>query len=315
MEREATINRLQGCFLALPTLFTADLSLNLAGMRRHVRFLIEHGLREGNATLLVNGANGEFPMLTLAERQQTAAAVVDEASGRIAVIVGAQTSSTLEAIQIAQHAQDIGAAALQVSPPYYYVPSDDDVYEHVAAIARAAPRVGIVFYTTYWLGYKPTLAMHERLAEIPQVACVKWSSSDLLEYQFVLLRLSSRLGIIDNQLMPVYNQMMGGSGVNVHPALVWPEWGVRIWDLLEERKWEEAQAEVNRILLPYYEILGDAWNMTGGEGNIEKLGLELLGLPGGPSRPPMRPLPPAFRERLLRFCREVGLPLDRAWAG
>jgi dihydrodipicolinate synthase/N-acetylneuraminate lyase len=311
MERKATINRLRGCFLALPTLFTADLSLNLAGMRRHVRFLIEHGLREGNATLLVNGANGEFPMLTLEERKQTAEAVVDEANGRIAVIVGTQTPNTREAIQIAQHAQDIGAAALQISPPYYYSPSDDDVYEHVAAIARAAPRVGIVFYTTYWLGYKPTPALLERLAEIPQVACLKWSSSDPLEYQFVLRHMSGRLGIIDNHMMPVYNQLMGGSGVNLHPALLWPEWGVKMWSLLEARDWDQAQAEAVRVLLPYYDIIGDIWKTHGGEGNIEKMGLELLGMDGGPSRPPMRPLPPVHKERLRQYCLEVGLPLQR----
>jgi 4-hydroxy-tetrahydrodipicolinate synthase len=312
MERKATINRLRGCFLALPTLFTADMALNLAGMRRHVRFLIEHGLREGKATLLVNGANGEFPMLTLEERKQTAEAVVSEANGRIAVIVGAQTCNTQEAIQIAQHAQDIGAAALQVSPPYYYGPSDDDVYEHVVCIARAAPHVGIVFYTTHWLGYEPSLAMLERLAEIPQVACIKWSSSDLLEYQFVLLRMSSKLGIIDNHVMPVYNQMMGGSGVNMHPAMLWPEWGVKIWSLLEARDWEQAQAEVVRVLLPYYEIISDIWKTHAGEGNIEKMGLELLGMDGGPSRPPMRPLPPMHKERLRQYCLEVGLPLERA---
>ena len=251
-------------------------------------------------------------MLTLDERKQTAEAVVDEANGRIAVIVGAQTSSTREAIQIAQHAQDIGAAALQVSPPYYFTPTDDDVYEHVAAIARSAPHVGIVFYTTYWLGYKPALALLERLAEIPQVACLKWSSSDSLDYQFVLLHLSNKLGIIDNQVMPVYNQMMGGSGVNVHPALLWPEWGLRIWSLLEARDWEGAQAEVARVLLPYYDIMGDIWKTHAGEGNVEKMGLELLGMDGGPSRPPMRPLPPMHKERLRQYCLEVGLPLQRA---
>ena len=309
MERTATINRLRGCYLALPTLFNDDLSLNLAGMRRHVRFLIDHGLHEGNGVLLVNGANGEFPMLTLQERKQTAEAVVGEANGRISVIVGAQTSSTREAIQIAQHAQEIGAAAIQVSPPYYFTPTDDDVYEYVMAIAAAAPHMGIVFYTTYWLGYKPALAMLERLAEIPQVACLKWASSDPLDYQFVLLRLSSKLGIIDNQQMPVFNQMMGGIGVNVHPALLWPEWGVRIWSLLEAREWEQAQAEVNRVLLPYYEIFGEIWKTHAGEGNVEKMGLELLGMDGGPSRPPMRPLPPMHKEQLRQYCLKVGLPL------
>jgi len=306
------IHRLQGCFLALPTLFKDDLSLNLSAMQRHVRFLVEHGIREGIASLLVNGANGEFSMLSLDERRQTAEAVVAAAEGRIAVIVGAQTPSTLEAVAIARHAQAIGAAALQVSPPFYYTATDDDVYEHVAAIAHAAPEVGIVFYSTYWLGYRPSLAMLERLATIPQVCCLKWSSPDLLEYQFVLLRLTDRLGVIDNQLMTVYNQIMGGSGVNLHPALLWPEWGVKMWGLLQARQWDEAQAEVNRVLLPYYEILADAAKITGGEGNIEKLGLELLGFAGGPSRPPMRPLPPVFKERLAAFCLEVGLPLNRA---
>jgi dihydrodipicolinate synthase/N-acetylneuraminate lyase len=310
MERETTISRLRGCYLALPTLFKDDLSLNLAGMRRHVRFLVDHGLHEGNGVLLVNGANGEFPMLTLEERKQTAEAVVDVANNRIAVIVGAQTSSTREAIQIAQHAQEIGAAALQVSPPYYFTPTDDDVYEHVAAIAAAAPQIGIVFYTTYWLGYKSTPATLERLAEIPQVACIKWGSPDPFNYQFVLLRLADKLGIIDNQLSPVYNQMMGGSGVNVHPALLWPEWGVKVWELLEARAWDRAQAEVARVLLPYYEIIGDIAQTHSGEGNIEKLGLELLGMDGGPSRPPMRPLPPVYKERLRQFCHRVGLPLQ-----
>jgi 4-hydroxy-tetrahydrodipicolinate synthase len=305
------ISRLRGCYLALPTLFTSDFSLNLAGMRRHVRFLIDGGLREGNATLLVNGANGEFPMLTLEERKQTAGAVVDEAQGRIAVIVGTQTSSTGEAIQLARHAQEIGAAAIQVSPPYYYTPTDDDVYEYVAAIASAVPSVGIVFYTTYWLGYRPTLRILQRLIEIPQVACIKWSSPDLLDYQFVLLHMASRVGIIDNQMMPVYNQMMGGSGANLHPALLWPEWGVKMWSLLEAREWDQAQAEARRVLLPYYEIMDDIWKTHAGEGNIEKMGLELLGMEGGPSRPPMRPLPRSHKERLRRYCLEVGIPLRR----
>ena len=194
--------------------------------------------------LLVNGANGEFPMLTLEERKQTAQAVVDEAGGRIAVIVGAQTSSTREAIQIAQHAQEIGAAALQVSPPYYFTPTDDDVYEHVAAIAAAALKLASFSTRPTGSATESTPATLERLAEIPQVACIKWGSPDPFNYQFVLLRLADKLGIIDNQLSPVYNQMMGGSGVNVHPALLWPEWGVKVWELLEARAWDQAQAEV-----------------------------------------------------------------------
>jgi len=311
MDHKTMIDRLRGCFLAVPTLYHDDLSLNLEGMQQHIHFLIENGLREGTAVFLVNGASGEFPVLTLEERKQTAEAVVEAADGRTAIIVGAQTSNTLKAVEIARHAQAIGATAVQVSPPFYYPPTDDDVYEHFAAIANAAPDLGIVAYNTYWLGYRMSLTMIRRLLEIPQVVSLKWSSPDILEYQLAFRRFADRMGVIDNQLLPVFNRMMGGSGANLHPALFWPEWGVRLWGLLDDGKWAEAQAEVNRVLLPYYEIFGEIGAVTGGEGHIDKLGLELLGLPGGCNRPPTRPLPPAFKEQLREFLLEIGAPLDR----
>src|SRR5262245_31917010 len=163
VDRQATIRRLGGCYLAVPTLFNDDLSLNLDGMERHIEFLIAGGIREGNATILVNGAAGEFPVLSLEERGQTAEAAVRAAGGKIAVIVGAQATGTREACEIARHAQTIGATALQVSAPFYYLLTDDDVYEHFAAVAGAAPELGIVVYTTYWLTHRPSLGLLERL--------------------------------------------------------------------------------------------------------------------------------------------------------
>jgi dihydrodipicolinate synthase/N-acetylneuraminate lyase len=311
MDRQTMIKRLGGCYLAVPTLFEDDLALQLDGMRRHVEFMLAGGLREGNAVLLVNGAAGEFPLLSIEERKQTAETVVRAAGDRIAVIVGAQATGTREAIDIARHAQAIGATALQVSAPYYYLLTDDDVFEHFAAVAAAAPELGIVVYTTYWLTHRPSLGLLERLAEIPQVAAIKWASPDIVEYQVALLRFAGRLGLIDNQLLPVFNQLMGGSGVNLHPALFWPEWGVKVWGLLEARAWDDAQAEINRLLLPYYELSGQIGAYTGGEGHIDKLGLELVGLPGGRNRPPTRPLPSAFKERLRQLGQEAGMPMDR----
>jgi 4-hydroxy-tetrahydrodipicolinate synthase len=305
------IKRLGGCYLAVPTLFDDQLALNLDGMRRHVEFMLAGGLREGNAVLLVNGAAGEFPTLNLEEREQTAETVVRAADSKIAVIVGAQATGTREACQIARHAQAIGATALQVSAPYYYFLTDDDVVEHFAAVAAAAPELAIVVYTTYWLTHRPSLQLLERLAEIPQVAALKWGSPDIVEYQVALLRFAGRLGVIDNQLLPVFNQLMGGSGVNLHPALFWPEWGVKVWGLLESRRWDEAQAEINRLLLPYYQLGGEIGAYTGGEGHIDKAGLELVGLPGGRNRPPTRPLPPIFKERLRQLGQEVDMPMDR----
>ncbi len=311
MDREAVIQELQGCFLAVPAIFEDDLSLNLDGMRQHMRFLLDSGLRTGNAMFLVNGATGEFPVLSLDERQQAAEAVVQAADGRVPVIVGAQTPSTRDAIEIARHAQDIGATAVQVSPPFYYQPTEDDVYAHMAAIAEAAPEIGIVAYNTYLHGYAISLEILERFTQIPQMVGVKWGTPNMRLYQNGVLRFADRFSMIDNQLLPVFNRILGGSGANLHPALFWPEWGVKVWGLLEGRRWEDAQAEVNRVLMPLYDIYVDACAVTGGEGHVDKLALEVIGLPGGHNRPPTRPLPPVFKERLRKYMLDIGVPLNR----
>jgi 4-hydroxy-tetrahydrodipicolinate synthase len=308
--RESAIEGLRGCLIPQPTLFNDDLSLNLQGMREHVRFLLGHGLRKGNATLLVCGGAGEFPVLTLEERKAIAEAVAEAAAGQIPIILGVQTTSTLQAVELARHAESLAVAAIQVSPPFYYPPTDGDVIEWFRAIAEAAPNTGMVVYNTYWLGYNLSLSLIERLyAEIPQVVALKWSAPGTFQYQDAFLRFRGRLGIIDNHIMPVFNQMMGGIGINVHLGVFYPEYALRLWELLEARRWDEAQAEVNRAWLPYYRLLTeDVAPYTSGEALVDKLGLAWRGLPGGPNRPPTRQLTPELKEKAWQFFRAIGLP-------
>lgn len=297
-----------GCFLAIPAIYNDDLSMNLAGMRQHVHFLIEHGLNIENSVVLVNGASGEFPVLTIEERKQTLETVVEAAEGKLAIIAGAQTSSTRDAVEIAQHAQACGVSATQVSPPFYYPPTDDDVFEHFAAIANAAPKLGIVVYNTHWLGYDINAEMIGRLATIDQVAAVKWCSANVVDYLLVFERFAKDLGIIDNQLLSVTNMMMGGIGANLHPAMFWPEWGIKVWTLLEKKKWEEAQREVYRVLIPFYELGQEAARYSGGEGHIDKVAMKMAGLPSSSNRPPTRPLPACFESKVESFFAKVGFP-------
>ena len=99
IDRERITARMEGCFVPLPTLFHEDLSLNLDDMRRHAQFLLNGGLRAGNAVLLTTGASGDFPCLSPAERLQVAEAVLAETAGEIGVIVGAQSTNQAETIE------------------------------------------------------------------------------------------------------------------------------------------------------------------------------------------------------------------------
>jgi hypothetical protein len=64
MDRDQAISRLRGCYVTLPTMFrdSDGLPIDLDAIRRHVRFLIDAGLRTGNGVLLATGAAGDFSM-------------------------------------------------------------------------------------------------------------------------------------------------------------------------------------------------------------------------------------------------------------
>ena len=218
MDRQQTSAKLTGCYVAVPTLFRDDdMELNLPGIRRHVRFLLEGGVRQGNGVLLACGAAGEFSTLAFDERLRVAEAVLEEAAGKVAVVLGAQTTSQRELIALAKAAERLGAVAIQVSPPFYHPHTDDDVYEFIAAAAQAAD-VGIVIYTTYWLGYRMPLDLIGRLAEVPRVVAVKWAAPSASDYERGLRLFSKELCMIDNQLQFVQTHMLGGRGINTHPS-------------------------------------------------------------------------------------------------
>lgn len=118
MDRELARRRLCGCHVTIPTLFRdGDMAVDLPAIHRHVRFLIDGGLTTGHGVLLAGGAAGDFSTLTFDERVQVAAAVVAEAQGRVPVVMGAQTTSTRELVELARAAARLGAEYIQVSPP------------------------------------------------------------------------------------------------------------------------------------------------------------------------------------------------------
>src|SRR5574338_47487 len=97
MDRDRARKRLSGCYVTIPTMFRdEDLSVDIPAIRKHVRFLIDGGITTGTGVLLTGGAAGDFSTMTFDERVAVASAGVEEANGRVPVVMGGQTTSTLE---------------------------------------------------------------------------------------------------------------------------------------------------------------------------------------------------------------------------
>jgi dihydrodipicolinate synthase/N-acetylneuraminate lyase len=311
MDSERAKQRLQGCYITVPTMFRdPELELDVAATRRNVRFLIERGIDARYGTLLAGGAAGDFSTMTFDERVEVAEAVVSEADGRVPVAMGAQTTSTLELKRLARAAAAIGAEFIQVSCPFYFAHTEGDFYEYVAEAAAAAD-IGIIIYNTFWTSAGVSFRMVEKLIEIPNVVGLKWACprTDAMEFEDVVSTFAGRLTIIDNHLMFAQSHMLGARAFEVHLCNYWPEWGIRLIDHLEAGRYRDAQLALVREAMPFYKLWVEIEkSYTSGDGYLDKLCMELIGLDSSRCRPPTRDVRALYRERCRRMLLETGVP-------
>jgi 4-hydroxy-tetrahydrodipicolinate synthase len=314
MDFERAKRRLEGCYITVPTMFRdPDLELDLAATRRNVRFLLDSGITDKYGALLAGGAAGDFSAMTFDERVQVAEAVAAESAGRLPVAMGAQTTSTRELQRIAKAAARLGAEYIQVSCPFYFTHTEEDFFEYVAAAASAAD-IGIIIYNTFWTSAAVSFGTVERLCEIPNVVGLKWATprTDAMEFEDVVSHFSSRLTIIDNHLLFALSHMLGARAFEVHLCNYWPEWGIRLIDDLNAGRHQDVQQALVREAMPFYKLWVEIEKThTSGDGYLDKLCMELVGLDSSRCRPPTRDIREKYRERCRKMLMETGVPRVR----
>lgn len=303
--------RLAGCYITVPTMFSDPaLDLDLAATRLVVRSMLDRGVDAQHGTLLVGGAAGDFSTLTLDERLRLLHAVVEEVNGAVPVAAGGQSTSTRESVALAKAAKAAGAEFLQVSCPFYFGHTEGDFLAHISEIASAGD-IGLIVYNTFWLSRDLSYGLIGKLAEIPNVVGLKWATgrSDSMEFEEVVSAFSRRFCIIDNQLKFVISHMLGARGFEVHTCNYWPEWGVKLVDDLDGRRYEAVQKSMIDNVLPFYRLWRDIESeFTSGDGYLDKLCMELVGLPSSRCRPPTRDIREKYRERARAMLIDSGVP-------
>jgi len=306
---------LAGCYVTIPTPFRdePDLPIDEASLRLHIRFLIGAGLDGRYATFLAGGAAGDFSTMTFDERMRISEVVIDEVAGRVPVAVGAQTTSTQELRRLARGARALGADYIQISCPYYFTHTEGDFEEFVREAADAEPDIGLIIYNAFWTAQNISFAMIERLAAIPSVVGLKWATprTDAMEFEDVTSHFSRRFTVIDNNLLFAYSAMpaLGARAFEVHNCTFWPEWGIRLVDAVEAQDFAEVGRMLVEEAMPFYKL----WvkiekEFTSGDGYLDKLCMELVGLPSSRCRPPTRDVRDRYRDEALAMLRRIGAP-------
>ncbi|MCL6429411.1 MAG: 4-hydroxy-tetrahydrodipicolinate synthase [Anaerolineae bacterium] len=267
-----------------------------------LRDLVEHLIRGGVHGLFALGSQGEFWAFDEAEKRLVIETVVEAAGGRVPVYAGTGAVTTRESVQLTAVAEGAGADAVSVITPFYITPSDEELYEHYAAIARAT-RLPVLLYANparTSCPLRPPLVA--RLAKIENIVGIKDSSGDLsLTAEYIRVGGEGFSVLAGRDTLILATLLYGGRGAiaataNVAPALV-----VSIYERFRSGDLQGA-LEAQRRLSP----LRHAFEL-GTFPAVIKEALELIGIPAGRCRAPVRRLDPEKRAQLEGVLRELGL--------
>lgn len=163
-----------GVFPAATTQFKSDLTIDYEATQRMQDALIKDGV-DG---LVIMGTVGEGNSLEPDEKRRMIQATVEAASGRVPVIVGVSELTTPRGAALARDAEERGASGLMVLPAMVYVPSEEELVTHFRTIADASA-LPIMLYNNP-PAYRVTLSLETlaRLAQLPNVVCIKESAPD-----------------------------------------------------------------------------------------------------------------------------------------
>lgn len=283
--------RLKGIVVSIPTPSKKDFEVDLEKFKEHVRWLIDEGMVEGKAVLMGAGGLGEGYFLTREEHYKVMETLVDAANGKVPTMTGIFESCTKEAIRRAKYAQDVGIDFLQVNPPHYLAPVDEEAFTHYKMINDNA-NVGIMVYNTPWaaMGFEIRPKLMEKLITLENVVGVKWMSFDSVNFIRVLKEFSDKVNFIDNSTMTSLAFQLGAKGYISLLGNIAPKAELYLYSLLEKRDYEKFDNEHKR-LHAWREVLGAAEELGYQgvvEGTISKAILQAIGKDFGPPFPPQR---------------------------
>ncbi|MCV6576686.1 MAG: 4-hydroxy-tetrahydrodipicolinate synthase [Cohaesibacter sp.] len=217
---------------------------------------VDWQIKEGTNVLVPVGTTGESPTLSHDEHKKVVEACIAVSDKRAPVLAGAGSNNTLEAIDLAQHAQKAGADGVLVVTPYYNKPSQEGLYQHFKAIAQAVS-IPIVIYN---IPPRSVIDMSvETMARLYQdfdtIVGVKDATADLVRVTQQRLAMGAdflQLSGEDGTALG-YNAQ-GGHGCISVTANVAPNLCSRFQAACAQGKWDQA-LELHDLLSPLHRAM------------------------------------------------------------
>ncbi|MDG7011051.1 MAG: dihydrodipicolinate synthase family protein [Nitrososphaerota archaeon] len=277
---KARADKVKGLFTALITPFDGGGRVSPNALEKLVSFQISKGA-EG---LFPCGTTGMGPMLSPEERKVVAETVVESARGKVPVVVQVGAADTATAVELARHAESIGAYAVASLTPYYYKPGEGATVKHFEAISGAVSLPVLAYDIPRFTGNSLQPEAAAKLAESRVLAGIKDSSRDFLHLldlldvvpdDFVVMNGTEEYGL--------YAIMSGADGLVSGAASALPESFASM--VQAERKGDVKSALDSQNRIQLVKTLVKPWAIPSYYEVLRERGID-CGVP----RPPFLPL-------------------------
>lgn len=292
----------RGSYTVSVTPFTEDGSAIDVGALKN---FLDWQLQAGVPGIIALGSTGEFLTVDDEERRLVVETYVNHIDGRIPVLIGTMNAHTPNAVRYSRQAQDLGADGVMIIPPYYYTPTEDEIFNYYAAIDRAISIPVMLYNNPVTSNVDMSAQLAARLCrELETVQYIKESSLDLARVRDVIEASEGEMKVFAGERI-VDSFLLGAIGyVNPYGNYI-PVASHRIFDLLEAGRIDDALA-VQRLIDRIDHIIA-AGHPTYGHQCYSKALAAAVGYPMGDVRAPLTRFPELGEEGRRRTAEIKGL--------
>ena len=272
----------RGSFTVAVTPFTEDLS-NI-DFSAWYKFL-DWQLNEGVPGLIILGTTGEFLTIKDEERQDFVESTVKYINNRIPVLVGTMNAHTPNAVRYSKEAEELGADGLMISPPYYYTPTTEEIFNYYKAICEQVSIPIMLYNNPFTTNVDMSSSLVAKLTKaFEQVRYIKEASMDVARVFDIIVATEGIMNVFAGERI-VESYLLGAVGyVNPYGNYI-PKASTIICEMMTEGKISEAK-KIQYLIDEMQEVISEG-HPTYGHQCYSKALAAHVGYPVGDVRPPL----------------------------
>jgi 4-hydroxy-tetrahydrodipicolinate synthase len=235
--------------------------------------------------IIILGTTGEFLTISDDERGEFIERTVKHIARRIPVLVGTMNAYTPNAVRYSRQAQDLGADGLMIIPPYYYMPTEDEIFNYYKAICEAVDLPIMLYNNPFTSNVDMSAKLVGHLTKtFGQIRYIKEASQRIERVHDIIVESDGLMNVWAGQRV-LESYKMGAKGyVNPYGNYI-PRASVKFVEWAEQGRWDDVWA-VQSIIKKFDAVITAGHPLYGHQCYSKALAAA-AGCPVGDVRPPI----------------------------